>query len=252
MIIAQISDTHIALDTPDAERRIRDFERTIDDINALDPAPDLIIHTGDVVHNGRANEYAVAKRILDGASPPVYVMVGNKDDRGNLRNAFSSACYLAENREFISYSIGGFPVHLVILDTLNPGTNKGTFCDERVAELTEMIDAEPTKPVAVFAHHPPFEVPVGPDPLHFETVEIMQKFQSALQVSSRVIAMFCGHVHRGVCGSVGDIQIAVMPCVATSLRKGDYPPHLETRPVYHIHRYDPAYGFSTEARVVDA
>ena len=33
MIIAQISDTHIALDTPDAQQRIQDFELTIADIN---------------------------------------------------------------------------------------------------------------------------------------------------------------------------------------------------------------------------
>ena len=46
MIIAHISDTHIALDTPDAERRIRDFEDTIADINELDPAPDVIVHSG--------------------------------------------------------------------------------------------------------------------------------------------------------------------------------------------------------------
>jgi hypothetical protein len=39
MIIAQISDTHAALDSPDADQRIRDFERTIADINALDPVP---------------------------------------------------------------------------------------------------------------------------------------------------------------------------------------------------------------------
>src|SRR5215831_20022727 len=39
MIIAQISDTHIALDTPDADRRIRDFALTIADINGLDPPP---------------------------------------------------------------------------------------------------------------------------------------------------------------------------------------------------------------------
>ncbi len=38
MIIAQISDTHLALDTPDANQRIRDFALTVVDINALDPA----------------------------------------------------------------------------------------------------------------------------------------------------------------------------------------------------------------------
>ena len=52
MIIAQISDTHLALDAPDANQRLRDFALTVVDINALDPAPDVIVHTGDIVHNG--------------------------------------------------------------------------------------------------------------------------------------------------------------------------------------------------------
>ncbi len=53
MIIAQISDTHIALDTPDADQRMRDFASTIADINALEPQPDVIVHTGDILYNGR-------------------------------------------------------------------------------------------------------------------------------------------------------------------------------------------------------
>ena len=84
MIIAQISDTHIALDSPNADHRIRDFERAIADINALDPGPDVIVHTGDIVHNGRSDEYAEAVRILAEARAPVYVIPGNKDDRANL------------------------------------------------------------------------------------------------------------------------------------------------------------------------
>ncbi|MEE8157653.1 MAG: metallophosphoesterase [Gammaproteobacteria bacterium] len=58
MIVAQISDTHIALDTPDADQRIQDFTSTIADINALEPQPDVIVHTGDIVYNGRQDEYA--------------------------------------------------------------------------------------------------------------------------------------------------------------------------------------------------
>jgi 3',5'-cyclic AMP phosphodiesterase CpdA len=61
MIIAQISDTHLTLDTPDADQRMRDFALTVADINALDPAPDVIVHTGDIVHNGRQDEYAQAE-----------------------------------------------------------------------------------------------------------------------------------------------------------------------------------------------
>ena len=95
MIIAQISDTHIALDTPDADQRLSDFARTIADINALDPLPDVIVHTGDVVHNGRQDEYAQAVAMLAKARAPVYVLAGNKDDRANLRAAFSRGGYLA-------------------------------------------------------------------------------------------------------------------------------------------------------------
>ncbi len=122
----------------------------------------------------------------------------------------------------------------------------------RAKRLTAMIDAEKSKPILVLAHHPPFAVQVGPDPINFETPEAMQRLAQALQHSGRVIAVFCGHVHRGTAGRVGNIPASVVPCVATSLRKGDYPPDMKQRPVYHIHRYDPAWGFITKSRIVGA
>lgn len=250
MIIAQISDTHIALDTPDADQRILDFERTIADINALDPAPDVIVHTGDIVHNGRQDEYARAVAILAKARAPVYVLAGNRDDRANLRAAFAARGYLAPDSSFVDYAIEDYPVRLIALDTLSSASNKGDFCSERARRLVELIDAETTKPIAVFAHHPPFEVPVGPDPLNFETPEMLARLRQALQHSGRVIAVFSGHVHRGTAGHVGNIPATVMPSIATTLRKGEYPAQMKTRPVYHIHRFDPVWGFATESRIV--
>jgi Icc protein len=250
MIIAQISDTHIALDATDADRRLRDFVLTVADINALDPAPDVIVHTGDIVHNGRPEEYAQAVATLANARAPVFVLTGNKDDRAQLCEAFSDRGYLAPDSDFVHYAIDDYPVRLIALDTLSPGSNKGDFCDARVRRLIDMIDRETTKPIAVFTHHPPFEVSVGPDPLHFETPEIMSRLQRALQHSGRVVAVFSGHVHRAAAGFVEGIPATVMPCIATSLRKGDYPAGMRTRPVYQLHRYDPAWGFATETRIV--
>jgi 3',5'-cyclic AMP phosphodiesterase CpdA len=250
MIIAQISDTHIALDTPDADRRRSDFERTIADINALDPAPDVIIHTGDVVHNGRPDEYAKAAAILAHASRPVYVLAGNKDDRTNLRAAFAAGGYLDPDSGFIDYAVENFPVRLIAVDTLNTRSNKGEFCAERAERLISMIDADTAKPIAVFAHHPPFEVPVGPDPVNFEAPEMMQRLSRAVQHTGRVVAVISGHVHRGTAGRVGSIPATVMPSVATTLRKGEYPALMKNRPVYHIHRFDPAWGFAVESRIV--
>jgi len=252
MIIAQISDTHINLDTPDSDQRLRDFARTVADINALDPAPDVVVHSGDIVHNGRKDEYARAAAILAKLRAPVYVMPGNKDDRANLREAFSADGYFSASSPFLDYAIEDFPVRLIALDTLSEGSNKGEFCADRVRRAIELIDAETTKPIAVFTHHPPFEVLVGPERFHFESQEEMQRLREALQRSGRVIAVISGHVHRGTAGAVGDITATVMPCIATPLRKGEYPSAMKSRPVYHIHRYDPAWGFSTESRIVAA
>jgi 3',5'-cyclic AMP phosphodiesterase CpdA len=250
MIIAQISDTHVALDAPDADRRMQDFASTIADINALDPAPDVIVHTGDIVHNGRPDEYAQAAAVLAMARAPLYVLPGNKDERTNLRAAFSAADYSAPGHTFIDYAVEDYPVRLIALDTLCPGHGRGDFRREQAEHLAALIDAEPNKPIAVFTHHPPFEVTVGPDRFHFTTMEGMARLRETLARCSRIVAVFSGHVHRAASGQVGRIPASVVPCIATTLRKGDYPPAMKTRPVYYLHRFDPAWGFVTESRVV--
>lgn len=250
MIVAQISDTHIALDAPDADRRLRDFEAAIADINMLDPLPDVIVHTGDIVHNGRADEYQRAASTLAKARAPVLVLVGNKDHRARLRAAFAGCAYLLANSEFVQYSIEDHPVRLLALDTQSETSNKGDYCRDRIRHLSAMLDADTTRPVAVFTHHPPFEISVGPEPLHFASRDAMAELCRALRCSGRVIGIFSGHVHRSTAGHVEDIPAIVAPCIATTLRKGAYPALMKGRPVYHLHRFDRTWGFSTESRIV--
>ena len=107
------------------------------------------------------------------------MLAGNKDHRTNLRAAFAGGGYLDPDSSFIDYAVEDYPVRLIAVDTLNTRSNKGDFCSERAERLVHMIDAETTKPIAVFAHHPPFEVAVGPDPVNFETPEMMQRLREA-------------------------------------------------------------------------
>ncbi len=250
MIVAQISDTHIAHREPDAARRASDLARTIADIETLDPPADVVIHTGDVVHGGHPEDYACAASLLRQARAPVYLAPGNRDDRENLRDAFRQWGCPASGPRFIDYAIDDFPVRLIAVDTLSSSSNKGDFCAERAARLIDLIDTEAAKPVAVFMHHPPFVVTVGPDPLNFVTPQALTRLQQTLQHSGRVTAVFCGHVHRSTSGRIGRITAMVAPCTATTLRKGDFPARLCARPVYHVHRFDPNGEFGTEARIV--
>ena len=250
MIIAQISDTHIDLNCPDAGQRHRDFATTIADINALVPQPDVIVHTGDIVHNGRRDEYGVSAAILAEARAPVFVLAGNKDDRANLHEAFAQYGYLASNPDFIDYAIEDFPIRLIVLDTMSLRSNRGDFCAARAERLIAMIESGSDRPIAVFAHHPSFVVTKGPDRHHFETREMAMRLRNALRHSDRVRTVFCGHVHRSVLGDIEGIPASTMTAIATSLRKGDYPAHMKNVPVYKLHRFESDGGFTSETRLV--
>lgn len=250
MVIAQISDTHIAYDTPDRAQRLSDFKAVIGDINSLDPQPDVIIHTGDVVHNGRTDEYTTAATILAEAKAPTFVMMGNKDERSNMRKVFSSRNYFDPHSPFIDYSIDDYPVRLIALDTASLNSNKGDFCAVRALNLSRMIEADPDKPIALFTHHPPFEVLVGPQREHFESADKRKKLCQALQHSKRIIAIFSGHVHRATSGFVDQIPASVMTAVSTTLRWDTYPNWLHQSPTYQIHRYEGTSGFISETRIV--
>ncbi len=249
MIIAQITDTHICHGALDAERRASDLARTIADINALDPPADVIIHTGDIVHGGRPEDYAWAGALLREARAPVYVAIGNRDDRDNLRHAFQDWACPAPSAPFLDYAIEDFPIRLIALDTITASSNKGEFCAVRAERLIELIETDATRPVAVFLHHPPFVVTVGPDPLNFVSGEAMVRLQQVLRRSGRVRAVFCGHVHRSTAGRIGVIPAIVAPSTGTTLRKGDYPARIGRQPIYHLHRLDDD-GLTTQARIV--
>jgi len=249
MIIAQISDTHLTVDDGDSAQRIEDFERVIAHINAADPLPDVIVHTGDVVHNGRPEEYAEAARILAAARAPVHVIPGNKDDRAALRAAFSAGGCFSPLSPFLDYAVEDFPVRLLMLDTLNPGSNRGDFCAERAERLAALAASRDDRPLALFAHHPPFEVDVGPDPVHFDDPAAMARMRDAIRGIGNVAALFCGHVHRFASGSIGDIPARVVTAVATGLRKGDYPEAAQGRPLYYCHGIDAGGGLTSQMRI---
>lgn len=252
MIIAHISDTHIAVDLPDADRRRQNLERTIAHINDLDPQPDAIVHTGDVTQHGRPEEYRIAEAVLAKARAPFYIVPGNRDNKTNLREAFSAHGFFPAGSGFLQYAVESHPVRIFVLDTIAADSNKGDFCPERVQLLIEMADADTTRPIAAFTHHPPFDIPEGPERLHYKDYEAMGRLTAALEHSGRVAGVFSGHIHRAIAGYAGTVRASVTPCIATPLRWGTYPERMKTLPIYHLHQFQPDGGFSTQSRVVHA
>src|SRR5436305_1998369 len=82
MLIAQISDMHVKAEGKQLFRRIDTagyLERAVAHVNALDPRPDIVLATGDLVDGGKPDEYAQLRRLLAPLAMPLYMIPGNHD-----------------------------------------------------------------------------------------------------------------------------------------------------------------------------
>ncbi len=248
MIIVQISDTHIDPESPNAEARVRDLERCVADINALDPRPDAVIHTGDLVHNGDAAKYRIALDILGDLEVPLHVATGNRDERTAVRAAFPSGRDLLPGTPFVQYCIDDYPVRLIALDTLSETSNQGDFCDIRAGSLRAVLAEPGGKPTALFMHHPPFEITESKYPWQFEDLTGIERMRRAIEGGGNVVRAFCGHAHRLAEGRIAGVPVSSTPSVARDLRLGEFPAEADAAPLYRIHTYNPDGSFTSELR----
>ena len=227
MLIAHITDSHIEIPEPPGAGRIADFEKVVADINALEEKPDLVIHTGDITHCDRKSEYRFVRSLLERLHMPYHVIPGNKDSRDQMAATFD----LAEG--FIQSVIETPDWQLVLLDTLSDVTNKGAFCSERRQWLAEVLSAT-QKPMALFMHHPSFDMADNPYPFQFEDREQAKSFDELVKPFSQIKGIFCGHAHRNTTGMVGDIPGMTLTAMSLDRRKGTYPQAMDGKPVYQL------------------
>ena len=88
VLIAQITDTHIRPEGSLAYGRVDTsafLARAVDHILHLDPRPDVVLGTSDLVDGGTPAEYARLRHLLSPLPMPIYLIPGNHDDREALR-----------------------------------------------------------------------------------------------------------------------------------------------------------------------
>jgi len=228
--IVQISDTHISSDVPE---RLTDLENCVNAINALDLQPDLVVHTGDISHNGLKEEYHNARVQLDKLNAPYFVMPGNRDNRTALLSEFDDGRYQLSNGGWVQYSLEHYPVRLIMVDTVSNNSNQGQLCKERLAHLDSMLRADTSKPVALFLHHTPYEAVGIPDPYQYENWDDVENLTTLLSGYKNICAMYCGHVHRFIDGEIAGIPASAISCCAGDLRKGEVTEDERKQPVFN-------------------
>ena len=189
--ILQISDTHLFGDLDgrlagmNTEASLKQVLELVHD--GLLPM-DLVLATGDLVHDTSEAGYRRFQGYLKELDAPVYYLPGNHDDLDAM------ARYLANERISMPNSAkhGGWVV--VMLDSSIPNSAKGHLADSELEKLETALQNHSDAHIAVCLHHQP--LPVGSAWLDTMELDNGDAFFSILDRHSNVRAVIWGHVHQ--------------------------------------------------------
>ena len=153
----QISDTHIGFAkeaNPDTSLTTR---AAIELINSSAPDAALVLHTGDVTHLSKANEFDQAADLLKGLKPAeLHVVPGEHDVLDSAKtNFFDRYGAVSKRKGFYSFDHQG--VHFIALVNVmefKPG-GQGRLGGEQLEWLEDDLNGRSaSQPIIVFTHIP--------------------------------------------------------------------------------------------------
>lgn len=215
VLIAQMTDLHIGFE-PDADENELNYKRCVATLSKVlnqPTLPDLLLLTGDLTENGDSESNKRVKALFGQCPFPVFPLVGNHDDRDELRRAFPDC---PDEDGFIQYAIEVHGLRILCLDTLEPGRHGGAFCEARARWLANQLTQNPDTPTVVFMHHPPVSAGIGwmdPRP----DAAWIARFGGAIEGHSQIAGIHCGHLHRSVHTSFRGFPLSIARSVAPSV-----------------------------------
>jgi 3',5'-cyclic AMP phosphodiesterase CpdA len=253
MLIAQISDPHVVPSGALLYGRVdtADFlGRAVAELNRLDPPPDIVVITGDLVDKGETAEYDRLRSLLAKLAMPVFVIPGNHDSREALRAAFAGDGYLPPDG-FLQYAVEDYPVRLVALDTLVPGEGGGELCADRLAWLDRTLAAAPDRPTAIMMHHPPFAT--GIERMDRAGLRGGDALAAVIRRHSQVERILCGHLHRAIdrrfAGTVAGTAPSTAHQIRLDIRSGGPLRFMFEPPGYQLHLWRDGAGLVSHTAV---
>ncbi len=186
----QMSDTHVGFQGPPNPLGTAAFERAVERVNAMPHTPDLVLFTGDLVHDTEKPEELQMriKRFREIASklkaPKLCFVPGEHDagiDQGTVfREAFGPTHYSFDHKG----------VHFVALD--NVSRAKPEVGTEQIDWLKKDLQRfSKTTPIIVFTHRPLFDLKPEWEWFTSDGDDVM----NVLNAYSNVTVLY-GHIHR--------------------------------------------------------
>jgi 3',5'-cyclic AMP phosphodiesterase CpdA len=151
----QISDSHIGFKLPANPDVAATLDATVDKINALPVQPAFVMHTGDVTHLARADQFDTAKSILGRLKAPLMVIPGEHDAIGAEGAARFAAAFPNPAAPDGWWSFDRNGVHFVALVNVFNYETMGVLGPKQLDWLAKDLAAQRADtPIVVFGHVP--------------------------------------------------------------------------------------------------
>jgi len=153
----QISDSHIGFNKEANPEPIKTLQEALGRINAIPQKPSLILHTGDITHLSKAEQFDTAAEILKALPAPVHYVPGEHDTLDEGGGKLFLERYGKDTKGTGWYSFDDHGVHFIALvNVLN--FQQGTMTslgEEQLKWLADDLRAvQKSTPIVVFAHIP--------------------------------------------------------------------------------------------------
>ncbi len=189
--LLQLTDSHLYADPSRCLLGINTLE-TFDQVlaQALQEAgsPDLLLATGDLVHDASDTGYKRLLGRLQLTEIPTYCLPGNHDLPGKMKQILNQ-----DNVHCIP-SVQAKGWSLIFIDTTIPNSDGGRINENQLGLLRVLLEAHADKHTLICMHHHP--VPVGSRWMDTMVLENPEEFFELIDAHPQVKAVLCGHIHQ--------------------------------------------------------
>ena len=245
--IAQISDLHIKPPGRLAYGRVdtaKALECCIATLNALKPAPDFVVISGDLADAPTVEEYDYLKHLLAPLKLPFAGIPGNHDSRDMMRAAFPQGAYVFLSGP-LNQKVEIDALDLVLLDSSVSGKPDGELDAPTLQWLDATLASSTNRPALLFLHHPPFAT--GISHMDRQNLHNAGELADLVRRHPRVQLIAAGHVHRAVLTLFAGVPATICPApnhaVDLDLAELREPSFKVEPPAFHLHTWFPGEGF---------
>jgi 3',5'-cyclic-AMP phosphodiesterase len=200
----QISDTHIGFDKAANPDTLGTLREAIGRIKALPVKPAFLIHTGDVSHLSKAEEFDTADQMLKDLNLPVFYTPGEHDtlDEGGGKLFLERYGKGTWGTGWRSFDMAGVHfIGLVNVMNLNPD-GQGRLGAEQIDWLAkDVAHLSSSTPIVVYAHMPLFDAYV---PWGWGTVDAHEALAPLRRFGS--VTVLNGHIHQVITKVEGNLS----------------------------------------------